>query len=521
MVRNTYIYAPEPSLRIVTDIIEYVTGRMPRFNSISISGYHMLEAGATAELELAYTLADGLEYVTRAVQRGLPVDDFAPRLSFFFGVGMDFFLEIAKLRAARLLWATRMRQHFNPKQTASLLLRAHCQTSGVSLTAQDPYNNIVRTTIEALAAVFGGTQSLHTNAFDEALALPSEVAARVARGTQLILQHETGITQAIDPLGGSYYVEYLTHALATRANALIDEVFAQGGMAQAIERGLPQRKIAAAAAHRQARIDKAEEVVVGVNRFQPPPGQTEPQLLQVDNLAVAQLQAQRIAQVKASRDQATVKTALAALTERAKSGGNLLDCAVVAMKARATVGEVSAALEAVWPRYEPRVSPVVGVYGSHYEQDSNWQNLQTRVRDFTTREGRHPRLLVAKLGQDGHDRGARVVASAFADLGFDVDLSPLFQTPAQVAQQAVDNDVHVIGVSTQAGGHGTLVPELLAELERRGGGLVQVVCGGVIPQQDAKQLEQLGVKAVFGPGTPIVQSAEQVLALLEQRPRSP
>ncbi|HEX2878222.1 MAG TPA: methylmalonyl-CoA mutase, partial [Polyangiaceae bacterium] len=480
MVRNTYIYAPEPSLRIVADIMAHATRQMPRFNSISISGYHMQEAGATAEQELAFTIADGLQYVRAGLQRGLAVDEFAPRLSFFFGVGMNFFLEIAKLRAARLLWATLMREQFNPQQTQSLLLRVHCQTSGVSLTAQDPYNNIVRTTIEAMAAVLGGTQSLHTNAFDEALALPSERSARVARNTQLILQHETAIPGAIDPLGGSYFVESLTQALATRARALVDEVEQAGGMTRAIERGLPQRKIAEAAAQRQVRIDRGQDVIVGVNRFVSPEVDAMPELLTVDNRTVLQAQLQQLEALRAQRDAATVDGALLGVERAAREGGALLEACIVAMRARATVGEVSAALEKVWPRYEARVSEVSQVYGAQYRSDPVWQALLQRVQAFAIKAGRQPRLLLAKLGQDGHDRGARVVAAAFADLGFDVDLAPLFQTALEVAQQAVDNDVHVVGISSQAGGHGTLVPELLAALRNLGAGHVIVVCGGII-----------------------------------------
>jgi methylmalonyl-CoA mutase len=517
MVRNTYIYAPEPSLRIVADIIAHVTRHMPRFNSISISGYHMQEAGATAEQELAFTLADGLQYVRAGLQRGLAVDDFAPRLSFFFGVGMNFFLEIAKLRAARLLWATLMREQFKPNQTQSLLLRAHCQTSGVSLAAQDPYNNIVRTTIEAMAAVLGGTQSLHTNAFDEAMALPSELSARVARNTQLILQHETAIPGAIDPLGGSYFVESLTQAVAARARALVDEMEQAGGMTRAIERGLPQRKIAEAAARRQARIDRGEDVIVGVNRFVSPELDAVPELLTVDNAAVLQAQLQQLSALRAKRNAAAVDGALQAVERAARDGGPLLEACIAAMRARATVGEVSAALEKVWPRYEARVSEVIQVYGDIYRSDPAWQALVQRVERFAEKAGRQPRLLLAKLGQDGHDRGARVVAAAFADLGFDVDLAPLFQTASEVAEQAVDNDVHVVGISSQAGGHSTLVPELLSELRRLGAGHVIVVCGGIIPPRDAQELQKLGVSAVFGPGTPILQSAAGVLSLLEAR----
>jgi methylmalonyl-CoA mutase len=519
MVRNTYIHAPEPSLRITADVISYVSTRMPRFNSISISGYHMHEAGATADLELGFTLADGLEYVRAAIARGFSIDDFAPRLSFFFAVGMNFFVEIAKLRAARLLWSTLVQKHFAPKRKESLLLRTHCQTSGISLTAQDPHNNIVRTTLEALAAVLGGTQSLHTNAFDEALALPSDFSAKVARNTQLILQHETGVTGAIDPLGGAYFVERLTHALATGALAVVEEVEREGGMVRAIERGLPQRKIAQAATRRQARIDRGEEVIVGLNRFQSVASETEePELLAVDNRAVIQAQLERLASVKAKRSATDVKTALDALETAARAGNdNLLALSIGAMRARATVGEVTAALERVWPRYESKLPTVAGVYAMEYQGDPAWEGARDRASAFAKKTGRRPRILVTKLGQDGHDRGMKIVASAFADLGFDVDIGPLFQTAKEAARQALDNDVHVVGVSTQAGAHLTLVPELLVELSKAGGEEILVVCGGVIPKDDVARLLAAGARDVFGPGTPVLESAERVLTLLEQK----
>ncbi|MEB2311049.1 MAG: methylmalonyl-CoA mutase [Sorangiineae bacterium] len=517
MVRNTYIYPPAPSMRIVSDIIEYMSRKMPRFNSISISGYHMQEAGATADLELAFTIADGLEYVRAALAKGLSIDDFAPRLSFFFAIGMNFYMEVAKLRAARLIWATLMKRHFAPKRPTSLMLRTHCQTSGVSLTEQDPFNNIVRTTVEAMAAVLGGTQSLHTNSFDEAVALPTDTSARVARNTQLILQHETGITHVVDPWGGSYFMESLTHALAAKALGIIEEVEALGGMTRAVESGMPKLRIEEAAARRQARIDRGLDVVVGVNEYKL---EHEPPIdvRVVDNTRVRAAQVARLAEIKRRRDAAEVERALAALTRAAESGeGNLLERSVVAARARATVGEISLALERVFGRHQAEQRSVSGVYGGFYANDPDWARMRAEVEAFAERHGRRPRMLVAKMGQDGHDRGAKVIATAFADLGFDVDVGPLFQTPAETARQAIDNDVHVVGVSTQAAGHTTLVPALVDELKQQGGGDILVVCGGVIPPGDYPFLADHGVSAVFGPGSPIPLAARQVLELLSKR----
>jgi methylmalonyl-CoA mutase len=487
---------------------------MPRFNSISISGYHMQEAGATCDLELAFTIADGIEYVRAALSKGLDVDAFAGRLSFFFAIGMSFFMEVAKLRAARLLWATLMKKHFAPKDPASLMLRTHCQTSGASLTAQDPFNNIVRTTIEAMAAVFGGTQSLHTNAFDEAIALPTDQSARVARNTQLILQLETGIPKVIDPWGGSYFMEALTHALARKALGIIEEVERMGGMTRAIEAGMPKLRIEEVAARRQARVDRGEDVIVGVNRFQPSQ-ETPIDVREIDNTAVREAQVARLARVRGTRDATRVRTALDALTRAAETGeGNLLALSVEAARARATVGEISAALETVWGRYHAEIRSISGVYGGQFADDAEWKRLRAEVDRFATDHGRRPRILVAKIGQDGHDRGAKVIATAFADLGFDVDVGTLFQTPEEVARQAVENDVHVVGISTQSGGHKTLVPQLIAELERLGAADIVVTVGGIIPVQDHGLLAQAGVKAVFGPGTPIPKAARRVLELI-------
>ena len=519
MVRNTYIYPPKPSMRIVADVIEHTAKQMPKFNSISISGYHMQEAGATCDLELAFTLADGLEYVRAALAKGLDVDAFAPRLSFFFGIGMSFFMEVAKLRAARLCWATLMKRHFAPKNPDSMLLRTHCQTSGVSLTEQDPHNNVIRTTIEAMAAVMGGTQSLHTNSFDEAMALPSDFAARIARNTQLVIQHETGIAKVIDPWAGSYFMEHLTHGLAAKALAIIEEVEAVGGMTRAVEVGMPKLRIEEAAARRQARIDRGDEVIVGVNRHQVE--NEEPiDVRVVDNSAVRAAQIERLERVKKTRDSLALEASLGALTRAAESGqGNLLELGIVAARARASVGEISSALEKAWGRHQAETRSISGVYGSYYASDEKWTALRGAIEAFLQREGRRPRILVAKMGQDGHDRGAKLIATAFADAGFDVDVGPLFQTPAEVARQAVENDVHAIGVSTQAAGHLTLVPELLAELARAGAGEVAVVCGGVIPAQDYATLEQAGVAAIFGPGTPVPVSARKVLDVIEARRR--
>jgi methylmalonyl-CoA mutase len=515
LVRNTFIYPPEPSMRIVADVIEYASRRMPKFNSISISGYHLQEAGATAELELAYTLADGLEYVNCALARGLGIDDFAPRLSFFFGIGMNFFAEIAKLRAARRLWAELLRERHGPRNPRSLQLRTHCQTSGVSLTAQEPFNNVVRTTLEALAAVLGGTQSLHTNAFDEALALPTDVSARIARNTQLILAHETSIREVVDPLGGSYYIEKLTAELAEKARAIIAEIDELGGMTRAIATGLPKRRIEEAAARRQARLDRGEELVVGVNAFRAEQ-ETPVDVRFVDDRKVRESQEKRLAEIKRTRDAAAVTRALEALEGAARAGsGNLLALSVDAMRARATVGEVSDALARVYGRYEPASPTVRGVYAAAMVSDERFAALSERVARFAERAGRRPRLLVAKLGQDGHDRGARVIAAGFADAGFDVDVAPLFQTPEEVARQAVDNDVHVVGISTQAGAHLTLVPELIEALRAQNAPEILVVCGGVIPEQDHPALLEAGVSAIFGPGTQVTEAALRVLSLLE------
>ncbi len=517
MVRNTYIFPPEPSMRIVADIIGYTARHMPRFNSISISGYHMQEAGATAVQELGYTIADGLEYVRAALASGLKVDEFAPRLSFFFGIGMNFFMEVAKLRAARLLWADYMGRLFAPGDPQSLMLRTHCQTSGVSLTSRDPYNNIIRTTVEALAAALGGTQSLHTNSFDEALALPTPFSAHIARNTQLVLQEETGITRVVDPLAGSYYVESLTASLASAARELIDEAEAMGGMTQAVATGMPKLRIEQSAALRQARIDRGEEVIVGVNRYQ---RDDEPdiEVLDIDNSAVRESQLRRLKAVRAARDPQACDRALAALTAAAADRtGNLLELAVVAARARATVGEISDALEEVYGRHRAVIHSISGVYGSAYAGDADFAAIQARVAAFAQEEGRRPRLLVVKLGQDGHDRGAKVIATAFADIGFDVDIGPLFQTPEEAARHAVENDVHVVGVSSQAAGHRTLVPALIAALRAEGAGDVLVVCGGVIPPQDHAMLKAAGVAAIYGPGTNIPVAAGEVLALIRRR----
>ena len=519
MVRNTYIYPPEPSMRIVADIIAHTAANLPRFNSISISGYHMQEAGATADLELAFTIADGLEYVRSALARGLDVDAFAPRLSFFFAIGMDFFTEVAKLRAARLLWHRVMSQ-FNPAKSQSLMLRTHCQTSGVSLTEQDPYNNVVRTAYEAMAAVLGGTQSLHTNSFDEALGLPTDFSARIARNTQLILAEETGVTDVVDPLGGSYYVESLTNALADRAWEIITEVEELGGMTRAVASGMPKLRIEEAAAKRQARVDRGEDVIVGVNKYVPEDVELV-DVLMIDNTAVREAQLAKLAALKADRDQSAVDAALAAITDAAGGEGNLLALAIEAARARATVGEISDAMEAVFGRHAAEVRSISGVYGAAYAGDEGFDALTHEVAEFADRHGRRPRMLVVKLGQDGHDRGAKVIATAFADMGFDVDVGPLFQTPAEAAVDAVENDVHVVGVSSQAAGHRTLVPELVDALRDAGAGHILVVCGGVIPPQDYDDLMAAGVSAVFGPGTNIPDAARKVLALIEDRTGGP
>ncbi|AFZ68837.1 methylmalonyl-CoA mutase [Deinococcus peraridilitoris] len=516
MVRNTYIYPPAPSMRIVADIIEYTAREMPRFNSISISGYHLQEAGANAALELAYTLADGLEYVRAALAKGLGVDEFAPRLSFFFAIGMNFYVEVAKLRAARLLWSQLMEQ-FGPVNPLSKALRTHCQTSGWSLTEQDPYNNIIRTTIEAMAAVFGGTQSLHTNAFDEAIGLPTEFSARIARNTQLIIQEETAIPYVVDPWGGSYMMERLTRDLADEALKIIREVEEMGGMARAVEAGLPKLRIEESAARKQARIDRGEDVIVGVNKYRAP-DDVKVEVLDIDNGRVREGQIVRLQELRASRDARRVEEALSALEAGARSGeGNLLALTVEAMRARATVGEVSDALERVWGRHQAEVRTLSGVYAQGYEGDQDFQAVLDDVEAFGREEGRRPRLLVVKMGQDGHDRGAKVIATAFADLGFDVDVGPLFQTPEEAARQAVENDVHVVGVSSQAAGHKTLIPHLIEALRAEGAEDVLVIAGGVIPQQDYDVLRSAGVAAIFGPGTVIPQAAREVLRLLRER----
>lgn len=515
MVRNTYIYPPAPSMRIVSDIIAYTAKEMPKFNSISISGYHMQEAGATAVQELAFTLADGLEYVRAALSKGLKIDAFAPRLSFFFAIGMNFFMEIAKLRAARYLWAKLMAQ-FNPQDPQSLALRTHCQTSGVSLQEQDPYNNVIRTTIEAMAAILGGTQSLHTNALDEAIALPTPFSAHIARNTQLIIQEESGIPAVIDPLGGSYYVEHLTASLVAAAEKLIAEIEALGGMTKAVESGLPKLRIEEAAAKRQARVDRGEDVIVGVNKYHAHTDK-EVELLDIDNSKVRSAQIARLAAMKAKRDATSVQKALAALGQAAKDGtGNLLALTIDAMRARCSVGEVSFALEEVFSRHKAEIRSIAGVYGAAYRDDPEFAAIQNRVRQFADTEGRRPRMLVVKLGQDGHDRGAKIIATAFADIGFDVDVGPLFQTPQEAARQAIENDVHVIGVSSQAAGHKTLVPQLIAALRDQNAVDIQVICGGVIPAQDYAALYESGVAAIFGPGTNIPQAAAKVLALLQK-----
>ena len=515
MVRNTYIYPPLPSMKIIGDIIAYTSGNMPRFNSISISGYHIQEAGADAALELAYTLSDGREYVRTAINAGLDVDAFAPRLSFFWGIGMNFYMEIAKLRAGRLLWDKIMKD-FKPKNPKSSMLRTHSQTSGWSLTEQDPYNNVIRTTIEAMAAVFGGTQSLHTNALDEAVALPTEFSARIARNTQIIIQEETGITKVIDPWGGSYMMESLTQDLADKAWELIEEIEASGGMAKAIEKGIPKLRIEESAAKKQARIDRGEDVIVGVNKYQLD-HEDDLDILEVDNVAVRESQIKGLEKIRASRDSSAVEKSLAALTQAAKSGeGNLLDLSIQAARLRATVGEISDALEEVYGRYQAQSKTISGVYGSSYENDEDWQQIQSDIEKFAETHGRRPRMLVCKMGQDGHDRGAKVIATSFADAGFDIDLSPMFSTPAEVAKQAVENDVHVVGVSSQAAGHKTLIPELIAALKAEGADDIIVVAGGVIPKQDYDALYAAGVKGIFGPGTKIPVSVKQVLKAIDE-----
>ena len=502
-------------MKIIGDIIAYTSGNMPKFNSISISGYHIQEAGADAALELAYTLSDGREYVRTAINAGLDVDKFAPRLSFFWGISMNFYMEIAKLRAGRLLW-NRIMAEFNPTNPKSSMLRTHSQTSGWSLTEQDPYNNVVRTTIEALAAVFGGTQSLHTNALDEAVALPTEFSARIARNTQIIVQEETGITQVADPWGGSYMMESLTQQIADKAWALIEEIEEKGGMAKAIEQGLPKLRIEESAAKKQARIDRGEDVIVGVNKYQLDK-EDDLDILEVDNVAVRESQIARLKDIRSKRDNAAVEQALTDITTSAKNGeGNLLDLAVKAARLRATVGEISDAMEKEFGRYQAEAKTISGVYGAPYEDDADWQAIKSDIENFEGQHGRRPRMLVCKMGQDGHDRGAKVIATAFADVGFDIDLSPMFSTPEEVAKQAIENDVHVVGVSSQAAGHKTLVPALIEELKKQGADDIIVVAGGVIPKQDYDYLWDAGVKGIFGPGTKIPVSARSVLDAINE-----
>ena len=515
MVRNTYIYPPEPSMKIIGDIIEYTAQKMPKFNSISISGYHMQEAGANQVLEMAFTLADGKEYVKTAIAKGMDVDAFAGRLSFFWAVGMNFYLEIAKMRAARLLWA-RIMKGFDAKNPKSLMLRTHSQTSGWSLTEQDPYNNVVRTTIEAMAAVFGGTQSLHTNSLDEAIALPTEFSSRIARNTQLIIQEETHITNVVDPWAGSYLMESLTQEMADKAWAIIEEVDAMGGMTKAVDSGWAKLKIEAAAAEKQARIDSGKDVIVGVNKYKL--AKEDPiEILDVDNVKVRESQIARLQAIKAKRDNAAVAAALDALTAAAESGqGNLLDLSIQAIRLRATVGEVSDALEKVYGRHRADTQKVTGVYAAAYDSAEGWDKLKQEIADFAEEQGRRPRVMIAKLGQDGHDRGAKVVATAFADLGFDVDMGPLFQTPEECARQAIENDVHAVGVSTLAAGHKTLVPAIIAELRKQGADDIVVFVGGVVPRQDYDYLYEAGVKGIYGPGTPIPASAKDVLEQIKK-----
>lgn len=510
MVRNTYIYPPAPSMKIISDIFEFTSKHMPKFNSISISGYHMQEAGATADIELAYTLADGLEYLRTGINSGLDIDTFAPRLSFFWAIGMNHFMEIAKMRAARMLWAKIVKQ-FNPRNEKSLALRTHCQTSGWSLTEQDPFNNVTRTCVEAMAAAMGHTQSLHTNALDEAIALPTDFSARIARNTQLVLQNETNITKVVDPWGGSYHVEKLTQEIAEKAWALIEEVEKLGGMAKAIETGIPKMRIEEAAARKQARIDGGEDIIVGVNRYQVK-DTTQMDILDVDNTRVRMQQIERLKKLKAERDPAEVKKALDALTEAARTGkGNLLELAIEAAQCRCTLGEISSALEVVYGRYKAQIRSIAGVYSKEIKMDKDFTKAQELADRFAELDGRRPRIMVAKMGQDGHDRGAKVIATSFADMGFDVDIGPLFQTPQEAAKQAVENDVHILGISSLAAGHKTLVPQVIAELKKYGRDDIMVVAGGVIPQQDYDFLYNAGVDFIFGPGTVISKSAINIL----------
>lgn len=516
MVRNTYIYPPEPSMRIVGDIIEYTAKNMPKFNSISISGYHMQEAGADSALELAYTIADGLEYVKTALARGLDIDQFAPRLSFFFGIGMNFYMEIAKLRAARLLWAESM-QTFKPKNPQSLMLRTHCQTSGYSLTEQDPYNNVVRTTIEAMAAVLGGTQSLHTNALDEAIALPSDFSARVARNTQLIIQEETDICHTVDPFGGSFFMERLTQDLANQARKIMKEIDDHGGMVRAISKGIPKLRIEESAAKKQARIDSGKDVIVGVNKYKNPAERDHVDVREVDNSSVRDAQIARLNKIKGTRNQANVANALTALRRAAQENtGNLLELSVIAARHRATLGEISDVLSEVFGRHRAQIQSISSVYSTSYGGQDVIEKIRQRTNSFALKSGRRPRILVCKLGQDGHDRGAKVIATGLADLGFDVDIGPMFQTPEEAAKEAIENDVHVVGISSQAAGHKTLVPELINHLRRAGGDRIKVVVGGIIPPNDYEFMKKAGCAAIFGPGTPIPECAEAILALLEK-----
>lgn len=513
MVRNTYIYPPDGSMKIIADIFEYTSKNLPKFNSISISGYHMQEAGATADIELAYTLADGLEYIRAGIKAGMDIDSFAPRLSFFWAIGMNHFMEIAKMRAARMLWAKLVKQ-FNPKNAKSMALRTHCQTSGWSLTEQDPFNNVTRTCIEALAAAMGHTQSLHTNALDEAIALPTDFSARIARNTQIILQQETDICNVVDPWGGSHYLETLTHEIAEKAWALIKEVEELGGMAKAIETGIPKMRIEEAAARKQARIDSGKDVIVGVNNYKTDE-KSNIEILDVDNEKVRTQQLERLAKLKAERNATEVEKALDALTEAAKTGqGNLLELSINAARVRASLGEISYALEKVYGRYQAKIRSISGVYSKEISMDKDFKEARELADKFAEMEGRRPRIMIAKMGQDGHDRGAKVIATSFADLGFDVDIGPLFQTPAEAAKQAVENDVHILGVSSLAAGHKTLVPQVIAELKKYGRDDIMVVAGGVIPQQDYDFLFNAGVSFVFGPGTIIAKSAKDILGKL-------
>lgn len=513
MVRNTYIYPPEPSMRIIADILKYTAEKMPKFNSISVSGYHMEEAGASSDIELAYTLADGLEYIRTGIKTGMNIDDFAPRISFFWGIGMNHFMEIAKMRAARMLWAKLVKQ-FNPKNPKSLALRTHCQTSGWSLTEQDPFNNAIRTCIEALAAALGGTQSLHTNALDEAIALPTDFSARIARNTQIYLQEETNICRSVDPWAGSYYVEYLTDQIAHRAWELISEIEELGGMAKAIDTGIPKMRIEEAAARKQARIDSGQDIIVGVNKYQVKE-ENQIEILEVDNTAVMRSQLERLKELKKSRDNQAVKGALDAITKCAETGsGNLLELAVEAARERASLGEISYACEEVFGRYKAVIRSISGVYSSEMSEDKDFVKAGELADKFAALEGRRPRIMVAKMGQDGHDRGAKIIATSFADLGFDVDIGPLFQTPKEAAKQAIENDVHIIGISSLAASHKTLVPELLGEIKKLNREDIMVVAGGVIPKQDYDFLYDAGITAIFGPGTVISQAAEKLLKIL-------